>query len=105
MKKILPYLALLIIPIFTNAQIIWAPRNFSELVDRIIGIIGLLVILIFSLTFLAIMWGVIRGWIMGAGDVEGIEKGKQIVFAGIIALVIMCSLWGILYMLQRSIFG
>jgi len=87
------------------AGAVTAPRDFRGLVGIITDIISTLIILIFALTFLVFMWGVIKSWIIGGGDTEGVESGKKVVVTGIIALVVMSSIWGILYLLQTSFFG
>ncbi|MFZ2253086.1 MAG: hypothetical protein WAW13_02825 [Minisyncoccia bacterium] len=87
------------------AVAVTAPTSFKSLVVLITGIIGKLILLIFALTFLAFMWGVIKGWVIQGGNEEGIESGKKVVFAGIVGFVVMVSVWGILKMLQSSLFG
>jgi hypothetical protein len=79
-------------------------ENFSDLVNWLIGIIGLLVQFVFALTLLVIVWKVIDAWIINGGDDHKVEEGKQIIFAGIIALVVMSGVWGILQILQSSLF-
>lgn len=79
-------------------------ENFAGFVRVLLNIIRILIIFIFALTFLTFAWSIIKAWIIGGGEPESIESGKKIVMAGIIALGIMCSIWGILYMLQRSFF-
>ncbi len=94
-------LALTLIPTLTFA----APANFGSLVDLFLQIIGVLVALVFALTFIVLVWGIIRTWIIHPGDESELEKGKQIVLWGIIAFVVMTSIWGILTLLKSSIFG
>ena len=94
------------VPFYTSAAgAVTAPTNFKSFVALITGIIGKLILFIFALTFLAFMWGVIKGWIIQGGNEEGIESGKKVVFAGIIGFVVMVSVWGILKLLQSSLFG
>ena len=93
-------------PFYTSAAgAVTAPTNFKSFVALITGIIGKLVLFIFALTFIAFMWGVIKGWVIQGGNEEGVENGKKMVLAGIIGFVVMVSIWGILHMLQRSLFG
>ncbi len=82
-----------------------APTNFKGLVSIFTDIIGTLVVLTFTLTFIVFLWGVVKGWIINGGSAEGVESGKNVVIIGIIAFVIMISIWGILSMLQSSLFG
>jgi len=78
--------------------------NFSDLVARFIELISLLVPIVFALTFLVIAWGVINAWIINGGDQQAVERGKNIALTGVIALVVMFGVWGILAMLQSSLF-
>ena len=78
--------------------------NFSDVVSEFIHIFALLVPLIFGLTLLYIVWKVIDAWIIHAGDHHAIEDGKNTIIVGIIALVVMSGIWGILSILQSSLF-
>jgi hypothetical protein len=77
--------------------------NFKDVVSFFLGIIELLVPLIFGITLLYITWKVIDAWIIH-GDGSKIEDGKHTVIVGIIALVVMSGIWGILNILQGSLF-
>lgn len=104
MKKIHTFLILALAPLMTHGANVSAPRDFKGLVALITSIIGNLILLIFALTFLAFLWGVVKGWIIHGGDTDGVESGKNVVMTAIIALVVMSSIWGILHLLQRSLF-
>lgn len=78
-------------------------ENFSDVVNFFIDMIKLLVPLVFGLTFLVIAWKVIDAWIINGADGEKREEGKNVVFVGVIALVVMSGIWGILSMLQSSL--
>jgi hypothetical protein len=88
-----------------GAVTVETPTDFKSLVALITGILQTLVIFVFALTFLAFMWGVIKGLVIGGDSAEGVESGKKVVTTGIIVLVIMSAVWGILSLLQSSIFG
>lgn len=105
MQYIFAFLLLMAFPFVTDAANVAAPKNFKEFLDIFNGIIKILIPFIFALTFITIIWGVIRAWVMGEGSPDDIEKGKKIVFVGVIALVVMTSIWGILALLKLSIFG
>ena len=79
-------------------------ENFSDLVNAFIGIIMLLIPLIFALTLLVIVWRVIDAWIINGGDESKVEEGKNTILVGILALVVMSGIWGILRILQNSLF-
>jgi hypothetical protein len=79
-------------------------RNFSDVVDKLLGIINLIVPLLFGLTLLYIIWGVVDAWIIHGGDEGRVEEGKNTLIVGIIALVVMSGIWGILSILKSSLF-
>lgn len=79
-------------------------NNFSDLVAEFINIITLLIPLIFAGTLLIIVWKVIDAWIIHGGEESKIEDGKHTIIVGLIALVVMSGIWGILSILQSSLF-
>ncbi len=78
--------------------------NFREAVGFFIGLIELVIPLLFALTLLYITWKVVDAWIIH-GDGSQIEEGKNTVIVGVIALVVMSGIWGILNILQSSLFN
>jgi hypothetical protein len=60
--------------------------------------------LVFAITLLVIVWKVIDAWIIHGGDEAKVEEGKHTAIVGIIALVVMSGIWGILSILQYSLF-
>jgi hypothetical protein len=80
-------------------------KNFSDLVATFIEMISLLIPLIFAITLLFIVWKVIDAWIIHGGDESKVEDGKNTIFVGVIALVVMSGIWGILSILQSSLFN
>lgn len=81
------------------------PQDFSELVGELIYIISLAIPLIFGITLLYITWKIIDAWIISAGDETKVKEGKQTALIGVLVLVVMSGIWGILAILQSSIFG
>jgi len=68
-------------------------------------IIGASVIpLIFALATITFFWGAVQFLIIGAGDEQKRTQGKQLMIWGIIALVVMVSVWG-LVKIVGSTFG
>ena len=78
--------------------------NFTDLVNTFIGLISEAIPLLFGLTLLIIIWKIVDAWIINGGEESKIEEGKKTIFVGIIALVIMSGIWGILQVLQYSLF-
>lgn len=80
-------------------------NNFNDLVNVFIDLLLLTVPVIFGLTLLFLTWKIIDTWIINVGDESRVNEGKQIAIAGVIALVVMSAIWGILKLLQISLFG
>ena len=81
------------------------PTTFAQLVGHLLDILSLVVPLLFGLTLLFIIWKVVDTWIISGGEPSKIEEGKSYVLIGIIALVVMSGIWGILRILQYSLFS
>ena len=79
-------------------------ENFSDVVDFFIHLIELTIPLLFGVTLLIITWKVVDTWIIHGGDSQYVEEGKNYVITGVIALVVMSGIWGILNILQNSLF-
>ena len=108
MKFLIPFFSVCMMAIVTVPQYafaVTAPRNFKEFTILLTDLISLIVPLIFALTFITIMWGVIKAWVMGEGDADQIDQGKRIVAVGVVVLAVMVSIWGIINLLQASLFG
>jgi len=80
------------------------PTNFSELIGKFIELLTMLVPIVFALTIIVLFWGIIKAWIINGGDETAVAEGKKMAVAGIIALVLMVGIWGLLGILQRSLF-
>lgn len=79
--------------------------NFKDVVNFFIGMIELLIPLVFGLTLLVITWKVVDTWIIHGNDGAKVEEGKNFLIVGVIALVVMSGVWGILNILQSSLFN
>ncbi len=79
--------------------------NFKDVVNFFIGMVELLIPLVFGLTLLVITWKVVDTWIIHGNDGAKVEEGKNFLIVGVIALVVMSGVWGILNILQSSLFN
>ena len=79
--------------------------DFAGFVGLLTDLIGTLVFVVFTLTFFVFLWGVIKNVLLKGGSPESLKAGKNIMFWGILVLVIMVAIWGILAILQRTFFG
>lgn len=97
-------LTISVIPSLTLGASPSSPTDFKSLVAIVIDLVTTLTTVVFVLTVLAIMWGIIKGWVINGGAAEGVESGKRVAFIGVLVLVITSALWGILALLQNSLF-
>ena len=96
----MPYLLLALsffFPVFAYAA---APTDFKGLVGVFLGIISLLIPLLFGLSLVVFLWGIINAWILSGGDETSVTKGKQIALAGALGLVVMTGVWGIVALVR-----
>ena len=89
--------------VLPNVAFAQTPGTFGEMVNFFLGIFNLIIPVIFALTFLVIIWGITKGWIIDAGSEAGADRGKQIAFAGIVGLIVMTGMWGIIALAQSVI--
>lgn len=100
MSRILLTISILLMPAAVFAA---APHTFQELADDIADILE-------SLTALLVLAGVavyfygISTNLLKIGEMEK-EKVRDYFFWGIIVLFVMVSIWGILHLLQDTLFG
>ncbi len=78
--------------------------GFDGLIQNILAILDLIVILIIALALVFFLWGVAK-FILNAGDPEEQNKGKSIMFWGIIALFVMVAVWGLVNFLEDALVG
>lgn len=90
----------LLVPAVTFA----APRDFAGVVSWVADFATLLVPFIIGLTFLFIIWGIAKAWIIDGGNEESTQTGKTILLTGIIGLTVMVGMWGIVSLVRSAIF-
>ena len=79
--------------------------NFASMVGQFIELISMIVPILFALVIVYLSWGIIKAWVINGGDEASVEEGKKVALVGVIALVFMFGIWGILALLQASIFN
>lgn len=101
MKKAFQSLALLALslPQITLA----APRNFSEAVNVVVSLFNTGTALLILGGVVVYFWGISTN-ILKMRD-EGSQAFKAYFVWGIIALFVMVSIWGIVELLQNTVFG
>ncbi|GEM_PF-647988 len=80
------------------------PKNFKELADLLTALIGTATAVLMVFGLVMYLWGMAVN-IPEFGDEKGAEKRKSFFFWGIIVLFIMVSIWGIVQLLETTLFG
>ena len=91
--------ALLTLPQVASA----APRNFKEFSEVVVSIIDTGTGLLILLGIVVYFWGISTN-ILKMKD-EGSQAFKAYVVWGIVAIFVMVSIWGIIELLQNTLFG
>lgn len=74
--------------------------NIQGFLGEFLTFLNLIIVpLIFALAFLFFLWNATRYFIIGQGSDESKEKAKRLALYGILAFVIMVSIWGIVNLL------
>ncbi|MES2225941.1 MAG: hypothetical protein V4480_04000 [Patescibacteria group bacterium] len=90
--RFVPAVALVLLPLSTRAA------TFAEIVNSTIVPLGnAFIVLLYSIAFIIFLIGMVR-YFFTSGE-EGREKGKQLAFWGIIALVVLFGVWGLVQVL------
>lgn len=80
-----------------------APSDVKGLVDILLGLITSATTVVMGLLVLVFFWGVAK-YIYTVGE-AGKKEAKNVLIWGAVALFIVMSIWGIVRVLQRSIWG
>lgn len=72
------------------------------IIEKVGGWIDTLVPIVMTLALLYFFYGLAK-YIMNAGDEAKAKEGKSIMIYGIIALFVMVSVWGVVYLLQGTL--
>ena len=81
-----------------------ALSNISDVGAFIINTINnVFVPVIFAIAFIVFVWGAFQTFIIGAGDTDVKEKGKNLMLWGLIGFFVMVSVWGLVNILTGSV--
>ncbi len=81
------------------------PTTFAELVNGLAEIFNLLIYAIVGVVFVVLVWKIFDAWVISAGDEKKRADGKQMAIVAVVVMVIMFTIWGIVGLLRRGIFG
>ncbi len=77
--------------------------GISGIAITIINVInGVLVPLLFAVSFIVFLYGIARAYIFSVGDPERVKEGHKIILWGLIAFAVMISLWGLVNVVANT---
>lgn len=70
----------------------------------IIGVINTVIVpVIFTLALLVFVWGIVKYFIIDAGQDEARAKGKEFALWGIIGMVVLFGIWGFVNLMLSTL--
>jgi hypothetical protein len=82
-----------------------APRSFISLANSLTSLLNAGAVLMITATIVVFFWGIVqRIFKSGQGEVRGVNMGPYIMW-GIGIIFLMVSIWGVIALLQYSLFG
>ncbi len=69
------------------------------------NIFNLAIGFIIATVFVIMIWKIFDAWVINAADEKKREEGKQIAIVAAVVMVVVLSVWGIVRLIQQSIFG
>ncbi len=76
--------------------------NLQSLIQLASTVLNSLIPLLIALALVAFFWGLVK-YVLSGG--EDHEQGRNIMIAGLVALFIMVSVWGIIRLAQNTLLG
>lgn len=74
--------------------------TFKTLVEDLIAGANIIIVpTLFGIAFVAVVWGVVKYFILQGDSEEGREKGKQFILWGVLGMVLLFSAWGVVSIL------
>lgn len=100
-------LAAFLVPVFVSAQIFvtvsLCNTTICAVAQNLVTIINsVLVPVIFALSFIVLLYGIAKAYIFSGGDEAAVSQGHKLIMWGIIAFVVMISLWGIVNIVANT---
>lgn len=79
-------------------------ETLKDLIGRVLSLVNPVIALLSGLALIFFLWGLVK-FVFNSGNEQSRQEGKQVMLWGIIAIFIMVSVWGIVQVLQVTIFG
>lgn len=100
MKNTLKLFLIYLFPLISFAAV----NTIADLVNVAISIIQSIIPILVSIALILFIWGIVK-FILHAGSGNEREEAKDVMFWGLIALFVLFSIWGIIRVLQATLFS
>ena len=101
MKKFIYAVSSIMLPAVVLAQGVNV-SNLDNSISSLSGIVGKLVAFLIGAAVLVFLWGVLRYVFLSQGDPEKRSEGRGFMIWGIVALVVMTSVWGLVNLVKNT---
>ena len=104
-SRLLIALSILLAPAFALAAAITAPHTWSELANRLVALMNQGIATLVTAGVAIYFYGIWSNILKFGEDDHGSERKKAFFFWGIVILFVMVSIFGILRIVQTTLFG
>ncbi len=79
--------------------------TFAQLTLYLMYLINTTVVpIIFGITFVAFLWGIVNYYFLNSGNVEKQNNAHTFMLWGILGMVLLFSVWGVLHLVLKILF-
>lgn len=101
-KFLLTLVILMLLPLSASAQFSLVNSNFKTLIDYVLGIIFDLIPILYGLALIFFFWGLSK-FILSSNNQADLEKGKNYMLWGVLALFILFSFESIISIITKEL--
>ena len=102
MKKIIAALTVSLLPATAFAQSLSSINNVNDVTNTFQSLLDLATSIIVALAVVFIIWNVVKYLIQGGADADKRKEAQSAIFAGIIGLFVIVSIWGLVSILKNT---
>jgi len=78
--------------------------TFKTFAEGIVGVMSSIVVpIIFAFAFAAFVYGVVKYFFLSQGEDKSLAEGRQFALWGILAMVLLFSIWGVVNILLSTL--
>jgi hypothetical protein len=102
--KLYPLLTMALVLMTTAPSVAFAAADIQNLIKGVVGFInGTVILFLVGITFLVLIFNIVRYFVVESANEDGREKAKNIALYSVAAFVFVIIFWGIVNMLTVSL--